>query len=52
MASNFLLQGPILGGVFGLAVKDKTLWRLGVKNETISLGICLLVGKLVLVLHV
>lgn len=37
-------QGPILGGTFGWVIQHRELCRLGVKNELIGLGICLVVG--------
>ncbi len=39
-----MLQGPILGGTFGYVIGNRDLARLGLKNELIGLGLCLLFG--------
>ena len=39
------LMGPILAGIFGTVVGDSKLRNLGVKNELISLFICILSGR-------
>ena len=38
------LMGPILAGIFGGAVQDKSLIRLGVKHEVYCLVACVLIG--------
>lgn len=38
------LMNPILGFVFGLSVRDHSLWRRGLRNEIIGLIICLTCG--------
>ena len=40
------LMGPILAIVFGLAIKNKKLIRIGLKRELYALAICVLVGFL------
>ncbi|KAK2725623.1 uncharacterized protein LOC136032262 isoform X2 [Artemia franciscana] len=38
------IMGPILAGTFGLSIRDKSLYKLGLKNEMISLASCLIIG--------
>jgi hypothetical protein len=38
------LMNPILGIVFGLSVRDHSLWRRGLRNEIIGLIICITCG--------
>ncbi|XP_065088980.1 uncharacterized protein LOC135710359 isoform X1 [Ochlerotatus camptorhynchus] len=38
------LMGPILAAVFGTVIKDKNLQMLGIRNETIAIGLVLLSG--------
>ncbi|XP_065568586.1 uncharacterized protein LOC136032265 isoform X1 [Artemia franciscana] len=38
------LMGPILAGTFGLSIRDSRLYKLGFKNEIISLLSCLGIG--------
>lgn len=38
------LMNPILGFVFGLSVRDHSLWRRGLRNEVIGLIICISCG--------
>ena len=38
------IMGPILAGVFGTVIQDKPLRNYGVKIETLSLVICILMG--------
>jgi uncharacterized hydrophobic protein (TIGR00271 family) len=40
------LMGPILAGVFGTVIGDRKLRNLGIANELLSLGICIVVGFL------
>lgn len=40
------LMNPILGIVFGLSVRDHSLWRRGLRNEIIGLLICMTCGFL------
>ena len=40
-------MGPILAGIFGWALMDKQLMRLGIKVELFSLFICILIGFLI-----
>lgn len=37
-------QGPILAAVFGTVIKDRNLQMLGIRNETIAIGLVLLSG--------
>ena len=39
------LQGPIMGGTFGVVIGNRQLMQLGIVNEVIGLVICLVVGK-------
>ena len=41
----FIFQGPILGWVFGVVIRNKELWTVGVTNELIGLTTCVLIGK-------
>ncbi len=41
------LMNPILGVVFGLSVRDHSLWRRGLRNEVIGLIICISCGFLI-----
>ena len=38
------LMNPILGIVFGLSIRDPSLWKRGLRNETIGLIICITCG--------
>jgi len=38
------LMGPILAGIFGTVIGDPKLRNLGIWNELMSLGICIIVG--------
>lgn len=38
------LMNPLMGIVFGLSVREHSLWRRGVRNEVIGLTLCLLWG--------
>lgn len=38
------LMGPILAAVFGTVIKDRKLQMLGIRNETIAIGLVLLSG--------
>ena len=38
------LMGPIMAGVFGTVIADKTLRNMGIKTEIISLCICIFIG--------
>ncbi|XP_001653400.2 uncharacterized protein LOC5570921 [Aedes aegypti] len=38
------LMGPILAAVFGTVIKDRNLQMLGIRNETIAIGLVLLSG--------
>lgn len=38
------LMSPILGFVFGLSIRDHSLWRRGLRNELIGLIICISCG--------
>ena len=40
------LMNPILGIVFGLSVRDQSLWKRGLRNELIGLIICVTCGFL------
>ena len=40
------IMGPILAGIFGAVVGDTKLRNQGVRNEVISLAICILIGFL------
>ena len=37
-------MGPILAGVFGTVIADRSLMHQGIKNELLSLLICILIG--------
>ncbi|CAF1225266.1 unnamed protein product [Adineta steineri] len=41
------LMNPILGIVFGLSVRDQSLWRHGLRNEIIGLIICTTCGFII-----
>ena len=41
------LMNPIMGIVFGLAVRDHSLWQRGLRNEIIGLIICISCGFLI-----
>ena len=38
------IMGPILAGIFGTVIGDPKLRNLGIWNELMSLGICIIVG--------
>jgi hypothetical protein len=38
------LMNPIMGIVFGLSVREHSLWRRGIQNELIGLTLCILWG--------
>jgi len=40
------LMGPILGWVFGVVIKNRSLWVMGIKNELIGLLLCVIIGFL------
>ena len=37
-------QGPILGGTFGIVIRYRYLWKMGIQNEMIGLLLCLICG--------
>jgi hypothetical protein len=41
------LMNPILGIVFGLSVREHSLWRRGFRNELIGLLICIICGFII-----
>ena len=36
-----------MGGTFGVVIRHQELWSIGLKNEAIGLGICLVIGTTV-----
>jgi uncharacterized membrane protein len=38
------LMNPIMGIVFGLSVREHSLWRRGIQNELIGLTLCIFWG--------
>ncbi|CAF4492444.1 unnamed protein product [Rotaria socialis] len=41
------LMNPIMGIVFGLSVREHSLWQRGIRNELIGLALCILWGFLI-----
>lgn len=46
-----VLQGPILAVTFGIVIRDRTLQKLGVQNELIALGLCIVIGFISGIIH-
>ncbi|CAF4582900.1 unnamed protein product [Rotaria sp. Silwood1] len=41
------LMNPIMGIVFGLSVREHSLWQRGIRNELIGLTLCILWGFII-----
>lgn len=41
------LMNPIMGIVFGLSVREHSLWRRGIRNELIGLALCIMWGFII-----
>ncbi|CAF1100407.1 unnamed protein product [Rotaria sordida] len=41
------LMNPIMGIVFGLSVREHSLWQRGIRNELIGLALCILWGFII-----
>jgi len=45
------LMGPILAVTFGIVIRDRALQKLGIQNELIALGLCIIIGFISGIFH-